>query len=150
MRVYDQHLVPGSPIATHVRGVTAEARQRFIAYLVRELEGYLDSEALDRPAGLQRIKRLRHTEKRRGERNGCHECCSLQVPARRTLPSHYGNVLAGAHPGEWVLVIHYPDLATMEKAFAAAMQNPEFAKRFLDPDPPAELTGRSILTLMDV
>ena len=62
----------------------------------------------------------------------------------------WGNILAGVHPGEWVLMIHYPDLATMEKAFAAAMGDADFAKRFLDPDPPAKLTGRSIITLTDV
>lgn len=62
----------------------------------------------------------------------------------------WGNVLAGANAGEWLLIIHYPDLATMEKAFASAMSDPEFAKRFLDPNPPAELTGRSLITLMDV
>ena len=62
----------------------------------------------------------------------------------------WGNILAGVHPGEWVLMIHYPNLATMEKAFAAAMGDADFAKRFLDPDPPLKLTGRSIITLTDV
>ena len=62
----------------------------------------------------------------------------------------WGNILAGENPGEWGFLIHYPDLATMEKAFAAAMTDIDFEKRFLDPNPPAELTGRSIVTLAEI
>jgi hypothetical protein len=63
---------------------------------------------------------------------------------------HWGNVLAGTGPGEWTLFIRYPDLATMEEAFKAAMANPEFAKVFMDPDPPASLTDRTLYTLVDL
>ena len=48
------------------------------------------------------------------------------------------------------MFIRYPDLATMEKAFQAAMANAEFAKIFMDPDPPATLTDRSLYTLADL
>ena len=62
----------------------------------------------------------------------------------------YGNVLAGTGAGEWVLFIRYPSLATMEEAFKAAMSNPEFAKIFMDPDPPGSLTDRTLFTLVDL
>lgn len=62
----------------------------------------------------------------------------------------WGSVLSGTGPGEWALMMHYPDLATMEKAFAAAMKDPEFAKLFMSADPPAELTDRSLITLTDL
>ena len=62
----------------------------------------------------------------------------------------WGSVLAGTGPGEWAMFIRYPDLATMEKAFQAAMANAEFAKIFMDPDPPATLTDRSLYTLADL
>ena len=62
----------------------------------------------------------------------------------------WGNVLAGTGPGEWALFIRYPDLSTMEEAFKAAMANPEFAKVFMDPDPPASLTDRTLFTLVDL
>jgi hypothetical protein len=62
----------------------------------------------------------------------------------------YGNVLAGTGAGEWVLFIRYPDLATMEGAFKAAMANPEFAKIFMDPDPPGSLTDRTLFTVVDL
>ncbi len=62
----------------------------------------------------------------------------------------WGNVLAGTGAGEWVLFIRYPDLSTMEEAFKAAMANPEFAKVFMDPDPPASLTDRTLFTLVDL
>jgi hypothetical protein len=62
----------------------------------------------------------------------------------------YGSVLAGTGPGEWVMLMHYPNLATMEKAFASAMADPEFSKTFTSADPPAELTERSIITLVDI
>ena len=61
----------------------------------------------------------------------------------------WGNVLAGTAPGEWALFIRYPDLATMEQAFKAAMADPDFAKIFMDPDPPALLTDRTLYTLVD-
>jgi hypothetical protein len=63
---------------------------------------------------------------------------------------YWGNVLAGTGPGEWALFIRYPDLATMEQAFKAAMADPEFAKVFTDPDPPASLTDRTLYTLVDL
>ena len=62
----------------------------------------------------------------------------------------YGNVLAGTGAGEWVLFIRYPDLATMESAFKAAMAIPEFAKIFMDPDPPGSLSDRTLFTLVDL
>jgi hypothetical protein len=62
----------------------------------------------------------------------------------------YGSVLAGTGPGEWVLLMYYPNLATMERAFASAMADPEFSKAFTNPDPPSELTDRSIITLVDI
>ena len=62
----------------------------------------------------------------------------------------WGNVLAGTGPGEWALFIRYPDLSTMEKAFQAAMADPEFSKIFMDPDPPATLTDRTLYTLADL
>jgi hypothetical protein len=62
----------------------------------------------------------------------------------------YGSVLAGTGPGEWVLLIHYPNLATMETAFASAMADPEFSKLFANPDPPGDLTDRSIISLVDI
>ena len=61
----------------------------------------------------------------------------------------YGSVLAGAGPGEWVLLIHYPNLATMESAFVSAMADPEFMKIMASADPPGELTERSIITLVN-
>ena len=61
-----------------------------------------------------------------------------------------GNVLAGTAAGEWALFIRYPDLATMEKAFNAAMANPEFAKIFTNPDPTGSLTDRTLFTLVDL
>jgi hypothetical protein len=48
------------------------------------------------------------------------------------------------------MLMHYPNLATMEKAFASAMADPEFSKTFTSADPPAELTERSIITLVDI
>jgi len=62
----------------------------------------------------------------------------------------FGSVLAGTGPGEWALMIHYPDLATMERGFAAAMKDAEFAKIFMSADPPAVLTDRSLITLTDL
>ena len=62
----------------------------------------------------------------------------------------YGSVLASTGPGEWVLLIHYPDLATMERAFASAMADPEFSKIFTTADPPGELTERSLITLVEI
>ena len=62
----------------------------------------------------------------------------------------WGNVLAGTGPGEWAMFIRYPDLSTMEKAFQASMADPEFAKIFMDPDPPATLTDRTLYTLADL
>jgi hypothetical protein len=38
----------------------------------------------------------------------------------------------------------------MEQAFKAAMADPEFAKVFMNPDPPATLTDRSLYTLADL
>jgi len=62
----------------------------------------------------------------------------------------WGNVLAGTGAGEWVLFIRYPDLSTMEEAFKAAMANPEFAKIFMNPDPPGSLADRTLFTLVDL
>jgi hypothetical protein len=62
----------------------------------------------------------------------------------------YGSVLAGTGPGEWVMLMQYPSLAAMESAFASAMADPEIAKIFMTPDPPADLTERSIITLVDL
>lgn len=62
----------------------------------------------------------------------------------------FGSVLSGTGPGEWVLMMHYADLATMERAFAAAMKDADFAKIFMSADPPAELTDRSLITLTDL
>ena len=62
----------------------------------------------------------------------------------------WGSVLAGTGPGEWAMFIRYPDLSTMEKSFQAAMTDPEFSKTFMDPDPPATLTDRTLYTLADL
>ena len=62
----------------------------------------------------------------------------------------WGNVLAGTGAGEWALFIRYPDLATMEEAFKAAMANPEFAKIFMNPDPTGSLADRTLFTLVDL
>jgi hypothetical protein len=51
---------------------------------------------------------------------------------------------------EIFLVIRYPDLATMEKAFQAAMANTEIASIFMDPEPPASLTDRALYSLVDL
>jgi hypothetical protein len=55
-----------------------------------------------------------------------------------------------AGPGEWAMFIRYPDLATMEKAFQAAMANTEIASIFMDPEPPASLTDRALYSLVDL
>ena len=62
----------------------------------------------------------------------------------------WGNVLAGTGPGEWAMFIRYPDLATMEKAFQAAMANTEIASIFMDPEPPASLTDRALYSLVNL
>ena len=62
----------------------------------------------------------------------------------------WGSVLAGTGPGEWAMFIRYPDLTTMEKAFQAAMANEELARIFMDPDPPATLSDRTLYTLVDL
>jgi len=41
-------------------------------------------------------------------------------------------------------------LCTDVVGYFRLMGDADFAKRFLDPDPPAKLTGRSIITLTDV
>ena len=38
----------------------------------------------------------------------------------------------------------------MEKAFQATMANAELAKIFMDPDPPATLSDRTLYTLVDL
>jgi hypothetical protein len=48
------------------------------------------------------------------------------------------------------MFIRYPDLSTMEKAFQAAMANTEIAKIFMDPEPPASLTDRTLYSLVDL
>lgn len=61
-----------------------------------------------------------------------------------------GNILAGTAPGEWAYFIRYPDLATMEQSFKAVMADPDSAKIFMDPNPPASLTDRTLYTLIEL